>query len=243
MQKDTFHNSKTNKDNGQSNFEMTPKEAYNSASEYYDDWEWQSFWHENEWPLIVKLLDQLDSPHNILDLGVGTGIYLNNISNIFPHANLFGVDISEGMISRAHSRLGNKVKLFCEDIRSLELGNIYFDLILINRIASHIKNLNDISNVISRFLSPNGVAIISDVSPSHDYVCTRLPGKIDKISVETHKHKIEDWESSLMQSSLATKEIVLIKTNNLIKPETFPREIDSSEVKEIGFVMKVIKNG
>jgi ubiquinone/menaquinone biosynthesis C-methylase UbiE len=97
------------------------------AEEYNKDWRGK---HDKTQLKYLKKFEELigPSPKRILDVGCGTGkdcIYFASRGY-----QIYGVDLSQGMLERAieNSRLMNlKVNLFIGDMRSLTFPSNYFD--------------------------------------------------------------------------------------------------------------------
>src|ERR1035438_2732271 len=49
-----------------------------------------------------KIYENFERPLRILDAACGTGLLLERLSHLIPHAELHGVDASEGMLAQAH---------------------------------------------------------------------------------------------------------------------------------------------
>ena len=57
---------------------LPPREAYNLASDSYDEWSWQQFWRHNEVPVVLSLLGDLTPSSRVLEIGTGTGYYVGS---------------------------------------------------------------------------------------------------------------------------------------------------------------------
>src|SRR5262245_28573921 len=86
-------------------------EGYDQAADHYDAWAWQTFWRENEFPIVRSLLleaipKQAFATRGLLDVGVGTGAFLRYVAPDLPTGvRLVGVDVSRGMLRHASLRL------------------------------------------------------------------------------------------------------------------------------------------
>jgi ubiquinone/menaquinone biosynthesis C-methylase UbiE len=68
--------------------------AYDFAADYYDRWAWQSFWRENEFPIVLSRLLAGVPVRAVLDIGAGTGAFLSHAAtSLPPQACLVGVDV------------------------------------------------------------------------------------------------------------------------------------------------------
>src|SRR5262245_38618339 len=118
---------------------LTPQTAYDLFARRYDDWSWQNFWHQNEWPHIRQLVETAPAG-SILDVGMGTGFYLKQLAN--PGRQVYGIDISFGMLDVAKHRLGNRVQLVQADAIRIPFQKNTFDIVLVTRVATHIRPLD-----------------------------------------------------------------------------------------------------
>lgn len=173
---------------------LSPQEAYDISAGAYDSWKWQNFWRTYEYPIVHDIVRraflQNRSGLNILDLGCGTGWYLEKIESFSK--TLRGIDISRGMLSIAERRFKENAIAGILTHEDAESANYYpgsYDLILATRVLSHIRNPKALISRLRRSLSGAGWLIISDVDPTHNYIATKLP--IDakhSVYAETYKH-------------------------------------------------------
>jgi ubiquinone/menaquinone biosynthesis C-methylase UbiE len=165
------------------------RQAYNLAARRYDDWSWQRFWRLVEAPLVLNGIVK-ERPSQVLDIGCGTGWYLNSLleSNIQG----VGLDISEGMLDIARERLGRSGLLVQGDARALPFKDRAFSCLLMARVLSHISETETAIDELSRELRSTGTLWLTDVHPQHAYEATRLPFGHEKILVETYKHEMEE---------------------------------------------------
>lgn len=218
-----------------------PRSGYDATAPYYDEWGWQAFWRANEWPVIEKILGNELRPRTVLDLGVGTGFYLKLVGQLYPNSQLAGLDVSTKMLSIARSRLGEGAWLVCADARAIPFKSDAFDLVLMNRVASHIEDLTAVTSEIARIMRPGSILVISDVSPEHDYSCTLLPTDQGKIGVDTHKHSMKKWDEAGKSAGLLLENAVEINRDNAPAPETYPTSNGELTSKPVGFIRSLRK--
>lgn len=220
-----------------------PKSGYDATAPYYDDWGWQAFWRTNEWPFIEKILLNEQHPNAVLDLGAGTGFYLKLVGQLYPNCQLAGLDVSAKMLSIARSRLGEGAWLVCADARAIPFKSDAFDLVLMNRVASHIEDLNAVTSEIARIMRPGSILVVSDVSSEHNYSCTSLPTGHGKIGVETYKHSLKVWDEASKSAGLQLEYFFEINRNNAPAPEKYPTSSGELTSKPVGFVRSLRKLG
>jgi ubiquinone/menaquinone biosynthesis C-methylase UbiE len=194
-------------------------EGYDLVAEYYDSWAWQEFWRRNEFPIVLSRLIEASPGHAILDVGAGTGAFLSYAAPHLPaKLHIVGLDISTRMLRQAFMRIGTRVDLLRADVQSgLPFPENYFDVVLMMRVANHLKKLDTAILEISRVLSPAGLLLATDLADDYDYTCTRIPTPQNKIAIETYKHPHAEWRRTLELnfSSVKIREYSLAQLDNL----------------------------
>lgn len=220
-------------------YEVSPlnsREAYDIAAARYDAWAWQKVWHLYEWPLIEEAIHSAPRSRRVLDIGVGTATYLERLAR--PGRELCGLDNSWAMLQRAKERLAGRAVLVEADAAAMPFPRRSFDLILMNRVATHLPNVSVLARQFRLLLDRHGTVIVSDVSPDHPYSVTALPVAEGKIPVETYKHSIQEWQQALFCAGLVM--VSMQEVNNLDYgqlPRGWLRSIDRSHERPIGFVL------
>src|SRR5437879_4002614 len=93
------------------------EQGYDLAANHYDRWAWQSFWRENEFPILLPLL-LAARPRHLLDIGVGTGAFLSYAASyLAPRVRLVGIDVSRRMLKQAQSKLGSRATLLQSNVQ------------------------------------------------------------------------------------------------------------------------------
>lgn len=221
----------------------SPKTGYDLAAEFYDNWKWQLIWQKLEWPIIEKLATTGDLSASLLDVGVGTGTYALRLSQMFPRLQIHGIDISGKMLSRAKAKLGNRAKLEIGDAQDMPIEGSCIDIVLMTRVGSHLQSLEKAAQELARVLKPGGVLVLSDLHPNFNYTRTRLPTKLGKIEVATHKHSDTQWISSLQQYGVHLVDRVEIgKTDVLSSGLPLPSSILGFHSDCVAFVLKFEKH-
>jgi phosphatidylethanolamine/phosphatidyl-N-methylethanolamine N-methyltransferase len=101
-------------------------------------------------------------PHQkILEIGIGTGTSLTLYP---PHTHIVGIDISEGMISKARERLkahqnGHKVELHVMDACNLKFPDNSFDAVMASYVITTVPDPHKLCREILRVLRPGGQII------------------------------------------------------------------------------------
>jgi S-adenosylmethionine-diacylgycerolhomoserine-N-methlytransferase len=128
-----------------------------------------------------RLLDQLQPPHggSVLEIGCGTGRNLGGVARRYPHAKLFGIDISQEMLKSALAtmqglHLEKAAKFACVDATAfdpaLSLGQARFDRIYFSYTLSMVPQWQVALAHAVNLLTPTGELHIADFGQ-----CENLP--------------------------------------------------------------------
>lgn len=102
-----------------------------------------------------------NSSIRILRLGCGTGYVTEQLSNLFPKAQITAIDFAESMIAVARTRQNvNNVTFYCEDIERLRLEETY-DVIISNATFQWLNDLKQVIRNLFRHLSIEGILLFS----------------------------------------------------------------------------------
>jgi SAM-dependent methyltransferase len=97
-------------------------------------------------------------PSNALDLGTGTGQGAFAIARRFPHTQVVGVDLAEGMLAEARRKtpaeLAERVRFESGDASALPFADGSFD------VAAH-ANMIPFFDELERVLAPDGQAVFA----------------------------------------------------------------------------------
>ena len=146
--------------------------------------------HETTRLMIELLLEYIDSPETILDIGTGTGILAIAAARL-SNAKIFAFDNDPVATSTAKQNIidnhvDNRIKIFCSD--NLDIQKRKFDLILANINRTVIVEMLP---EISKILNSNGKAILSGI------LCEEKDKVINKLALHslqlTHERKLGEW--------------------------------------------------
>ncbi|MCS4089068.1 class I SAM-dependent methyltransferase [Rhizobium sp. BK176] len=179
---------------------LSPEAGYDLAAVHYDDWSWQDFWREHEFPLVRRFLESRPSPRgDLLDVGCGTGYYLGRLRDLFERAS--GVDLSEGMLAVARS--GHPaLDLRKGGAESLPFPDASFEAVICCRVLTHVRDVDSAFAEIGRVLRPRGLAVVTNIDADHPYGSTRLPTADGSVFVETIKHTAPELVASAGRNGL-----------------------------------------
>jgi tRNA (cmo5U34)-methyltransferase len=110
-------------------------------------------------------------PHaeTLLDVGCGAGNYTLKMLGKMPNLKCTMIDLSEPMLKRANERVSKqtlKTHIINGDIRTAELGENYYDIILAGAVLHHLRDDCDWERTFAKLfglLRPGGCLMISDL--------------------------------------------------------------------------------
>jgi ubiquinone/menaquinone biosynthesis C-methylase UbiE len=138
---------------------------YNEICKIYDDA------RKAEIELINSFLQEItiDEVTNVLDIGCGTGNYTDLLQKV-THANIFGVEPSEGMIQKAQQK-NPHITFKLGDAAHLPFDETFFDFVYMTDVIHHVPDIEVMFTEIYRVVKPGGKVCI--VTQSHEQIKTR----------------------------------------------------------------------
>jgi len=114
-----------------------------------------------------QILASFFPPHTktMIDLGIGTGLELEEIFKRFPEIEVTGLDIAENMLNLLkHKYPDRKLHLHCESYLDYNLGNCVYDVALSVMTLHHYNHQTktDLYRKICNSIKTNGVYIECD---------------------------------------------------------------------------------
>jgi len=140
------------------------------AREEFDRWSWRYDWDLLQ-PLFFRpshrmMLDTLEPADlRILDIGCGTGQFAARALRHFPNAQVWGLDLSDGMLQRAGARahdFGGRLHLVRGDSERLPFADYSFDAVTCSHSFHHYPNQARVLAEMHRVLRPNGRLLLVD---------------------------------------------------------------------------------
>ena len=116
------------------------------------EWEATRVSRERLAPMVAALESLPDVPARALDVGTGTGAVARLLSELWPGAQVIGVNASPGMFAEAR-RLGRE-RYEIADASSLPFDDASFDLVTLN-------NMIPFFNELERVTKPGGLVAIA----------------------------------------------------------------------------------
>ncbi|WP_249274554.1 class I SAM-dependent methyltransferase [Candidatus Enterococcus clewellii] len=108
----------------------------------------------------------------ILDVGVGNGQSTKRLAQKFPHAHIYGIDISEKAIEQAKKMNANtKITFERKDVVETSYPADYFELICVYQNHFHWSDLDKSLAELKRVLATEGTIIIAcEISKANYYL-------------------------------------------------------------------------
>lgn len=136
------------------------KNSFNQQAEKYDTSDYSKYPREC-YPFVLNAISNIQFS-NVLDLGCGTGVILNELRQKNSTVELFGLDLSENMIAQATRRLGTTAKLTVGDAENLPYFDNTFDLVCCVESFHHYPNPKKALSEIYRVLKKDGLFLLCD---------------------------------------------------------------------------------
>ena len=153
--------------------EKEVKEVYAGMSKYYDFW---AHLTEAKARKIALEKSGLKNGQNILEVAVGTGILFEEIVEINKDGQNIGIDLTEGMLTKAKQRLeknaSSNYDLKIGNALTLEFEDESFDL-LFNCYMLDLLSFEKIDSVLEEFkrvLKPGGKLVLINMTTGKSVV-------------------------------------------------------------------------
>lgn len=122
----------------------------------------------------AKLIPKVDEL-NLLDLGCGTGLELDEIFKVNPKVKVTGIDLAKDMLEKIkekHSDKLNQINLVVDNYFDYDMGVCMFDVALSVETLHHFthKEKTELYKKILKSLKENGIYIETDyIAPNQEY--------------------------------------------------------------------------
>lgn len=159
---------------------------------------------------IEQQLQRSDQPTAIIDLGIGSGVFLTQLQEKLKNTDLTGVDISKQMLTIAKSRLRNlrTIRAAVDNIDSY-LQGATFDLIIAHFILAYV----DITTLLTKcngMIKEHGlISIVTTTHESFPHFRNHIHKKIATRS--STSRIIQDIYNTAMQKTLIPKSYAVIQ--------------------------------
>ncbi len=138
-------------------------EHFNRWSRTYDDSWIQRYANRVHTEMLNVATNKIAAPNTILDVGCGTGQLLRKARELYPSAQLFGIDPAEGMVKIARGQLPSAT-IYLGAAESLPLADSSVDVVLSSISFHHWSDQLAALREIRRVLRSGGCFCLADIS-------------------------------------------------------------------------------
>ena len=173
----------------------------------------------------------------LLDIGCGAGNYTLTMLSKIPSLECTLVDLSQPMLDRAFQRVSaltnRPVKILQGDIRTIDLPENKYDIILAGAVLHHLrddKDWEDTFRKIFELLRPGGCFMISDLviqdtQVMTDYTMERYGDYLEEIGGKDYRRKVLDYVNKEDSPRSITYQIELMRKTGFREVEVFHKNI------------------
>ena len=136
------------------------KSTFNQQADTYDE-DIHGQHARTLYPVLLSKLAHIPF-QRALDLGCGTGEMMKMLLQVDDQRELYGIDLSEKMLSVAESKLSGKVRLVLGDSEHLPFADNFFDVVYCNDSFHHYPAPENVIREVQRVLKPGGTFLIGD---------------------------------------------------------------------------------
>lgn len=169
---------------------VAAREEFDSWSRRYDRDLLQSLFFR---PSHQMLLAMMGPEHRrVLDVGCGTGQFAARVISELPETQVWGLDLSEGMLEKARERLqaaGDRVQLVQADSENLPFPDDLFDAVTCSHSFHHYPKQRKVVAEMHRVLRPGGQLMIIDGDRDRlwgrfifDFIVVMMEGAVKHLS-------------------------------------------------------------
>lgn len=156
----------------------------------------------------------------LLDMGCGVGKIMLNLKLAGVADNIYGIDISNGMLRECKSnsdKLGINARLFQGNVELLPFCNNSFDMVIGHAFLHHIPDVEKVFSEAHRVLKPGGICIFTEPSKTGSkitltiqraiwllpWLVLKAVRKSDHINIELHTFTPSDLETLALKNGFS----------------------------------------
>lgn len=158
----------------------------------------------------------------MLDIGCGSGEFLEWFNQYYPEWNLYGFDIGKQFKAEVMNK--KNVRYFFDTLDKLQDSGLKFDFISINHTLSLVDNVSDILNAVYELLEDDGIFFILDSDfEVHPYLLYEIEAH-SFFTKEYLKSAVERYYFNVMDVKFEyeEKEIVVFAKKAACKQKLYP---------------------
>lgn len=110
---------------------------------------------------MFDLVRTIKKPTKVLDLGCGTGFFASKIKDIYPSAEVYGIDISKKALNLGRKKYKNITFIRADAEQEFPFKNNFFDLIISGEHIEHLKDTDTYLIEINRVMKKGGTLILT----------------------------------------------------------------------------------
>lgn len=161
--------------------------------------------------VVVRRAPLAIHDRDVLELGSGTG---KNTEYLAAHARtVVALDVSEGMIARAHQRIASaNVRFLLHDVRDpWPVPAASVDAVVANLILEHVHDLAPVFFEAARVLRPGGQFFLCELHPYRQLTGSRAnftdPATGATVSVTAHVHTVSEYVNGAIEAGFAVRSL------------------------------------
>jgi ubiquinone/menaquinone biosynthesis C-methylase UbiE len=179
---------------------------------------------------MIRLVDffQSKTVDSILDIGTGSGDFIEVLKEVFPYAKITGVDPDQESLNSAKEKYTDVIfnKMIGED---LNFANHNFDVVCISMALHHLPDVQKALQEMQRVVKPGGWIIVNELfsdnlNPAQEVhkMFHHFRSKIDRLIGINHNETFEKEEIRKMIKTAGIQ--ILFDFENKIDPIQYSEE-------------------
>lgn len=160
--------------------------------------------------LLERITDLNLKPQVILDVGSGTGDVARRLSQLFPSAQVYHLDLALPMLHHAQRQINSRFSFFiqskqqfiCSDAASLPIADQRVDLLVSNLMLQWCNDVNQVISEFSRVLKPEGALFLTTFGLDTLQELRQCWAKIDEYSHLNQFFDMHELGNALFQNGL-----------------------------------------
>ncbi|CAK8711849.1 hypothetical protein GCAAIG_01150 [Candidatus Electronema halotolerans] len=159
-------------------FKGNERNQYHGMSEYYDEAMMAGYYDYKS--TAESLADLIKDGAKVLEIGVGTGLFLDHLCKLRPNCTYYGVDHTDAMINKALENVNTnkyQIHLLKRDVIKMEFERkfdvifshggvwVFLEEVLLSHIFDDDKNRQGLKNI--RHHLKNDGKFVINIQPNH----------------------------------------------------------------------------
>jgi malonyl-CoA O-methyltransferase len=178
-------------------------QSFDRVAQTYEQWaKLQKIVGEN----LLERLDWLKiNPHQILEVGAGTARLSRHLTQRYPQAKIYSIDISTKMLQVAQTRVAQKPSqpyFICANASQLPLADNSIDLLMSNLMLQWCNDINLVFAEFARVLKSDGTLFFSTFGPDTLIELRQSWAQVDNASHVNYFVDMHDLGDALLHAGL-----------------------------------------